>query len=288
MNDGPSSYWRSVRPPGPRVTDWAGFNNATAEHRGDPRRRRRDPVTPNTASTFDGTGHRLRGVATRSEAAPNTFTAEAWFKTTTTRGGKILGFGNRTTGNSGSYDRHVYMANNGQLYFGVYPGGVRTLTTLDRGYNDGQWHHVVASLGANGMRLYVDGVQVGPVRYDHGPVLQGRLADRWRQQRVLAEPLDQRDYFAGTIDDVAVYPRVPLGRQVPNHYDGATTGNARRPPPSPSTPRARRSPSTVPRPPTVTAPSPRTPGTSATAAPAPARRRATPTRRPVTIRSGSP
>ena len=53
---------------------------------------------------------------------------EAWFKTTTTAGGKIIGFGNRSTGNSTSYDRHLYMSNTGRLYFGVNPDA-RTIST---------------------------------------------------------------------------------------------------------------------------------------------------------------
>src|SRR5690606_22635572 len=47
--------------------------------------------------------------------APTTYSIETWFKTTTTTGGKIIGYGNgrpRTdtgaTRNSGSYDRHIY------------------------------------------------------------------------------------------------------------------------------------------------------------------------------------
>ena len=113
----------------------------------------------NTASTFDGTttGRMASGTI---QDAPKVFTAEAWFKTSTTRGGKIIGFGNQTTTSSGSYDRHVYMANNGRLVFGVYPGSVQAITST-AAYNDNQWHHVVASLGPSGMALYVDGVSVG-------------------------------------------------------------------------------------------------------------------------------
>ncbi len=50
---------------------------------------------------------------------PTVYSEEAWFKTTTTRGGKIIGFGSNQTGTSSSYDRHVYMQNNGQLVFGT-------------------------------------------------------------------------------------------------------------------------------------------------------------------------
>ena len=109
--------------------------------------------------TFDGTQN--GSVASPSAIqGPDVFTAEAWFKTSATSGGKIIGFGAAQTGNSGSYDRHVYMDKNGRIVFGVYPGSVRTVTS-SKAYNDGQWHQVVASLGPNGMNLYVDALRVG-------------------------------------------------------------------------------------------------------------------------------
>ena len=51
---------------------------------------------------------------------------------------------------SGSYDRHVYMDNDGQLTFGVWTGITNTITDRRSAYNDGQWHHVVATQGADG------------------------------------------------------------------------------------------------------------------------------------------
>ncbi|WP_167324034.1 LamG-like jellyroll fold domain-containing protein, partial [Rhodococcoides kroppenstedtii] len=96
----------------------------------------------------------------------STYTLETWIKTTTTRGGKIIGFGNGrpNTGNnatslSGNYDRQIYMLNNGQLRFGVWTGSATTLTT-STSYNDGAWHHIVATQGADGMSLWVDGNRV--------------------------------------------------------------------------------------------------------------------------------
>ena len=60
------------------------------------------------------------------------------------------------TGSSNSYDRHVYMQDDGQLVFGTYTGQLNTITS-PASYNDGQWHHVVATQSGNGMKLYVDG-----------------------------------------------------------------------------------------------------------------------------------
>ena len=84
---------------------------------------------------------------------PQVFSAEAWFRTGSTRGGKILGFGSSQTGSSTNYDRHIYLSNTGSVTFGVYTSGTRTITSSP-GYNNNQWHHVVATLDSSGMSLY--------------------------------------------------------------------------------------------------------------------------------------
>jgi len=96
-----------------------------------------------------------------SQINPQTFSIQVWFKTTTTNAGRLIGFGNRPGATlSTQYDRMVYLTSAGRLTFGVYPGAIRTVTSA-RAYNDGVWHHVVATLGSGGMVLYVDGAVVG-------------------------------------------------------------------------------------------------------------------------------
>ena len=53
------------------------------------------------------------------------------------------------------------MDNSGRVTFGVNPGSVKTVRSA-AAYNDGAWHHLVGTLGSTGLRLYVDGVLVGP------------------------------------------------------------------------------------------------------------------------------
>ena len=129
------------------------------------------PVTLGVPGALDGvsdTAYRFSGgatsgghvVASTQVSDPSVFTTSAWFRTTTTTGGKIIGFGNQSSGESTSYDRHSYMQDDGRLVFGVWTGSPNTITT-DEAYNDGQWHNVVATLSSAGMRLYVDGELVG-------------------------------------------------------------------------------------------------------------------------------
>ncbi len=154
---------------------------------------------------------------------PSVYTIETWIKTTTTRGGKIVGYGNgrpRTdTGafrNSGSYDRHIYMDNSGRLTFGAFTGSTVTVRSA-AAYNDGTWHHIVASQGSGGMALYVDGVRVGQnsntnaqsyygVWHVGGDNLSG-----WPNR-------PSSDFFTGQIDETAIYRSVLTRQQVLNHY----------------------------------------------------------------------
>ena len=158
-----------------------------------------------------------------TQAATPSFSVESWIKTTTKSGGKIVGYGGSKTGNSGSYDRHVYMDKTGHVFFGVYTGSARTVSS-PKSYNDGVWHHIVASLSNTaGMTLYVDGKKVAS---DPGTTSAQDYAGFWRIGGDNLSGWPSRptsDYFAGAIDDVAIYPTALSLTQVAAHYtDGST------------------------------------------------------------------
>lgn len=88
---------------------------------------------------------------------PTVFTLSMWFKTTTSSGGKMIGFGNSQTGFSSSHDRNMWMDSLGRIHFGIISGGtIRTIGTTSA-FNDGQWHQASAQLSSAGMKLFVDG-----------------------------------------------------------------------------------------------------------------------------------
>ena len=76
--------------------------------------------TSDKAVTFNGSTARWR--PPRPSRNPTVYTEELWFNTTTTQGGKLIGFGSDQFGGSGGYDRHVYMFDDGRLRFGVWTG----------------------------------------------------------------------------------------------------------------------------------------------------------------------
>ena len=90
-------------------------------------------------------------------------------------------------------------------------------------YNDGNWHHVVATQGPDGMHLYVDGQLVGSNDTSQAQSYLGY----WR---VGGENLSgwpdtpSSNYFAGTVSDVAVYNSELSASQVESHYQASSGG----------------------------------------------------------------
>mgnify|MGYP000394769130 CR=1 FL=1 len=173
-------------------------------------------TTGDSASGFDGTtsGRVSSNVSAR---VPSTFSTELWFNTTTTQGGKLMGLGSWQTGSSTSYDRHIYMQNNGRLTFGVRPGVIRTISSPGS-YNDGRWHHVVATQGADGISLYVDGTRVAQ---NTAVTTAQTYSGYWRigGDNLSSWPsAPSSAYFRGAIDEVAVYSSALSSSQVSTHY----------------------------------------------------------------------
>jgi PKD repeat protein len=216
INDGSSLYWRLSGSGATAGIDWAGTNDGAVGTGVTPAAGGAIAGDTNGASTFNGTANGL--VATQASIAPPAaFSLEFWIRTTSTTGGKIIGYGSSASGDSGSYDRHVYMTNNGQLFFGVYPGGVQTVSS-SASYNDGNWHYVVASQGSGGIALYVDGKRVG---LNSSVTSAQSYAGYWR---VGGDNLNgwpnqpTNEDFTGDIDDVSIYPSALSLVQVDTHY----------------------------------------------------------------------
>lgn len=219
MDDGASLYWRLGGPAAQGGNDLVGNNDAVV----------RSGVTSNSSgalSSEPGPSYNFNGTtsgylnSTNNMKVGQQYSTELWFKTTTLLGGKLIGFGNSSSGSSSSYDRHVYMQNDGRLVYGTYPGIARTITST-AAYRDGNWHHVVASQGWDGMKLFVDGKLVGSRPENTSQDYTGF----WRVGGDNLNNWPNRptsNYFAGQIDEVAVYNRVLTSQEVNEHYLNGT------------------------------------------------------------------
>ncbi|MGO2610218.1 PKD domain-containing protein [Glutamicibacter ardleyensis] len=170
----------------------------------------------------DGDGESLRlgnGAVQDStrRIRPQEFSTELWFKASATQRGRLIGYGNGTTGNSTDHDRLTYLNTLGRLSFGVTERGTKRVITSSRSYTDNKWHHVVSSLGENGMRLFVDGEEVAT----RPSTISGLELDGfWRlgQDRVNGWSSAPTSGFAGYLDEVAIYDKPPTASTIMNHY----------------------------------------------------------------------
>lgn len=207
LDQGASLYWPLDESTG-RARDLAGFAEGvpnTGVTRGTA-----GAISGNAATTFSGAaGGDLAAAGTTTPG--DTFTVQAWFRTTSTKGGRIIGFSDLPTGTSAHRDRQIWMNNGGLVSFGVY-GAAPVTVTGAKAYNDGGWHQAVATLGSNGMALFVDGVRVAS-RTD---VTAGeKYIGTWRVGGdSLAGWSGSAGWFAGAIDEVSIYPTVLTVQQI--------------------------------------------------------------------------
>lgn len=151
---------------------------------------------------FRDGGH-LTGSVRRHD--PDMVTLSVWFRTTST-GGKLIGFEDSQRERSGNYDRHLHLDKDGRVVFHVYGSGS---VVSGPGLADGEWHHVIASVGSRGsttgMRLVVDDKLVDTLDANTKHAFDGwwRLGDGsvggvtwWRES------------FRGEIAAARVYERV--------------------------------------------------------------------------------
>lgn len=160
----------------------------------------------------------VRGQVTTGVAvdAPQVFAIETWFRTTTTTGGMLVGFGNLQADQSTKYDRQLYLSDEGAVYFGAYDGTNVAINSA-AGLNDGAWHLATATLDGSGMRLYVDGKQVAANANTRAEVSNGW----WRIgfDNLNGWPGNHTTFhFRGNLDDVTVYDDTLTAASVREHF----------------------------------------------------------------------
>lgn len=208
--DGAGSFWRFEETSGTTAADSAGKNTGTYRSMS----LRGDGILAgsNSAGLTGSTSSMASSVL---QVNPQTFSLETWIKTSTTSGGRIIGFGNSQAGTSSNYDRHIYMRNDGKVVFGVLTGSASV--TSGAALNDGKWHHLVATMVPGRSELFVDGVSQGTNTPATAQLYNGYWrvgADNlngWPNQPASAAMM-------GAVDEVAVYPERLSADDVRWHY----------------------------------------------------------------------
>jgi galactose oxidase len=170
--------------------------------------------TPSPVEGSTGAGITLSGgdvVSTQPQQTPSSYSEELWFKTTSTGGGVLATY----AGADYAQDRVVYLTASGQIEFGVWPGATVAIESPGA-YNDGKWHFVVATQGADGMRLYVDGklVASGTTSTAQSYLgywqLGGTVNTGW--------PNRTSGAFSGSISDAALFTSELTATQIQAEY----------------------------------------------------------------------
>ena len=146
------------------------------------------------------------------------FSIEFWFKSTQVFGTTCTSW----TQGAGLVDATVAGTANdfgvslcaGKVVAGVGNPDVSVVSAA--GFNNGAWHHVVFTRTKVGgvARLYIDGVSIGSVT---GNALSLTAAANINLGRI--QP--GSNYFAGTLDEIAVYSSVLDAATVTAHYNAS-------------------------------------------------------------------
>ncbi|GAA4586492.1 hypothetical protein BJY16_007931 [Actinoplanes octamycinicus] len=143
-------------------------------------------------------------------AATAAFTVECMIRVGVDDVGVIAGFASTATRlGSGFSDRLLYVDPTGRVQFGVLQGGAAVTVAGAAAVDDANWHHVMGSVGAAGLKLYVDGVLTVTTSVLAATAATGY----WRVGGAPMRPADtwpsppENPYLTGTVDEFAVYPR---------------------------------------------------------------------------------
>ncbi len=232
LSDNPSYYWRLNEGSGSVATDQTA-HHANGVYRGNPARGAAGAIGSDSGITLAAG----KGVSTNATAAaPDTYSVEAWFRSTTRTGGRIFGF-NSPTSTTSNANRVLYMMNSGQLIYSIVTSDGSTChygTTYGhngtcyiwsrQAYNDGTWHHVVIEQSPTaGMTMFVDGVQIARTTDPSGKSPKA-ASGTWQLGVASVKGAAQNPSsgtFNGSVDEFAVYPGLLSAAQVNKHWRAA-------------------------------------------------------------------
>ena len=208
MNDNPLAYWRLGESSGTTAEDSSGSNYDGTYYGSYALGEAGGVGDSDTAVLFDKYGGAGYGRVTIPDAAwmdQSSFTVEALFKTTTS--GQVL---YRDDGSSNRcFQLRVYGSTVG---FIVWDSSA-TITLLEGGSsaNDGNWHHLAATVNGATARLYLDGTEVDSASQGGG--------------RSVAESLNisngNIEAMDGWIDEAAFYSTALTATRIGAHATAA-------------------------------------------------------------------
>jgi hypothetical protein len=211
--DAPAGWWRLGETSGTTAANQAGSGAGTyagSYTLDQPSLLATDMV--NRAVAFNGSSARVSVASTSALQLTNRVTLEAWIKPTSLP----------TTGAFRSVltkaESYSLQFNGPRLEFTIIQSGTRRRLQAPSGaIVAGGTYHVVGTFDGATQRLYVNGAQVASA------ALSGSASTNTRPL-VIGSWDGSSEFFAGTIDEPAVYNAVLSAAQVAAHYRAGTTG----------------------------------------------------------------
>ena len=131
-------------------------------------------------------------------------TVAAWFRTTSTADAAFVSWGEDGSASIPPAPGGLSQLGIGGGKLGFFAGGSDAAIALT-GYADGQWHHLAAAYDGTKVRLYVDGVL---------KITKTIALDTASSPLALGRSAGGGSWFAGDLDEIAVYHRALSGPEV--------------------------------------------------------------------------
>jgi hypothetical protein len=159
-------------------------------------------------------------IADSSSLDPSTITVSAWLNSTTnTTFASAVSKWNNTTPQNGEWILgHGSVA--GTYRFLVRIGGTNYDVESSTGFSTGAFHHVVGTYDGSTVRLYVDGVEVGT------PATITSTMPASSTNMRIGNRVGNTNYYNGTVDEVKVFSKALLDKEVKAEYNAGVAGHA--------------------------------------------------------------
>ena len=218
LADGPVSYWRLGEASGTTAADSAGTNTGSV----------RGGVTfgapgaligdSDTSMSFDGSSGYVSVANNANLNLTGDLTVEAWARPSALDGMTRAVVHKGGTGGYPTYQYRIGLTS-GNLWRGTVYVGSNNLTVSSPGIASTLgWTHLVMTRSGSTLKLYLNGTAVatatasGTLNTGTGTLAIGRTGSV------------SVDYFKGSIDDVAVYPKALSAAIIADHYRVGTGG----------------------------------------------------------------
>jgi len=142
---------------------------------------------------LSGASQFLAGTVNNLPVGNSTYSQAAWFKPTALGARGIVGWGNYGASRQVNAIR-IFDSGNGFRHY--WWGADLDATGLATNFLDGNWHHVATTYDGTTRRIYLNGVQL----VQDNPGANGATAANFR-----IGSTNNGEFFAGTLDDVAIY-----------------------------------------------------------------------------------